>query len=67
MIRAVGANNAKDKMSFVREDIDSLLVTNRTPPVTRSQLGPGPRAVLLLVYPEASNSTPFSINENGTA
>jgi hypothetical protein len=31
MIRAVGANNANDRINFVREDIDSLLVTNRTP------------------------------------
>jgi hypothetical protein len=31
MISAAGANNANDKVSFVREDIDSLLVTNRTP------------------------------------
>jgi hypothetical protein len=31
MIRAVGANNANDRISFVRDDIDNLLVTNRTP------------------------------------
>jgi hypothetical protein len=31
MIRAVGANRANDRASFVREGIDILLVTNRTP------------------------------------
>jgi hypothetical protein len=31
MIRAVGANRANDRISFVREGIDSLPVTNRTP------------------------------------
>jgi hypothetical protein len=31
MIRAVGANRANERISLVREGIDSLPVTNRTP------------------------------------
>jgi hypothetical protein len=31
MISAAGANNANERVSLVREDMDSLVVTNRTP------------------------------------
>src|ERR1017187_642318 len=41
MIRAVGANRARDRTTnLVRHDIDSLLVANRTPEY-RCVLGPG--------------------------
>ena len=35
IIRAVGAKSANERISFVREGNDSLLVTNRTPTCSR--------------------------------
>jgi hypothetical protein len=42
---AVVANSANDRINLVREDIDSLLVTNRTPDVAGSHISSGSKAL----------------------